>query len=324
MIDARSEGEFVKSHIPKALNIPILNNEERVIVGALYKSKGSQEAVLKGFELVGPRFHEIQKNALKQFPEKKILLYCWRGGMRSEILSWLLCMLGFEVFRLKGGYKTYRTYTFELVRKDWKFLNLAGRTGTGKTRLLHGLHEWGQQIIDLEGLANHKGSSFGGIGQNPQPSVEQFENLLAEVLRRLDPQDFIWIENESRRIGKVMLPDHFYDQMISAPLVSISKSREERIELIAEEYGTLDNEDLIAAVNRLRKKLGGQRTKEAIESIISENKETWIGLVLEYYDKAYDFDLSNHQTDQCVDLNLQGINFEESLTKLIHARQQIT
>lgn len=323
MIDTRSEGEFAQSHIPASHNLPILTNAERVIVGTLYKQKGSQQAILKGFELVGPRFHEIQKHALKQFPEKKILTYCWRGGMRSQILSWILEMVGFEVFRLKGGYKTYRTFTFDFVRKDWKFLMLAGRTGTGKTRLLKGLEAKGDQIIDLEGLANHKGSSFGGIGQEPQPSVEQFENLLAEALNMLNPKKLIWVENESRRIGRVMLPDHFYEQMLTAPLLSISKKLEERIHLIAEEYGDLDNEELIGAVTRLRKKLGGLRTKEAIEAIISGQKETWIELVLDYYDKAYDFDLNIHQKDQIQYMNLEEINHEESITKLLDARKQI-
>lgn len=324
MVDARSEGEFAQSHLPGAVNLPILTNPERVEVGTLYKQKGSQAATLKGFELVGPRFHQIQKTALSAFPEKKILIYCWRGGMRSQILSWLLGMVGFEVFRLKGGYKSYRTYTFEMVRKDWRLLVLAGRTGTGKTRLLKQLQEKGEQIIDLEGLANHKGSSFGGIGQKPQPSVEQFENLLAEALNKLDATKLIWIENESRRIGKVMLPDHFYDQMVAAPLISISKSRAERLTLIAEEYGELEEEQLIAAVTRLRKKLGGQRTKDAIQAIINGHTAIWIGLVLDYYDKAYDFDLEQHQTEQLEVLDLEEINHEESLTKLLDARQQIT
>jgi tRNA 2-selenouridine synthase len=162
MIDARSEGEFAQSHIPEAFNLPILTNQERTVVGTLYKEKGAESATLRGFELVGPRFYQIQKEAIRLFPERKIIVYCWRGGMRSQILSWLLSMVGFEVYRLKGGYKTYRTFTFEEVRKDRNLIVLGGKTGTAKTVLLQKLRERGEQILDLEGIANHKGSSFGG------------------------------------------------------------------------------------------------------------------------------------------------------------------
>jgi tRNA 2-selenouridine synthase len=273
IIDARSEGEFELGHLPNAQNIPILNNEERVVVGTIYKEKGAEKATLKGFELVGPRFHLIQKEALKKFPSKKIITYCWRGGMRSQILSWLLEMIGFEVFRLEGGYKTYRNYTYQLVRRDWKLIVLGGKTGTGKTRILHELKIQGEQTIDIEGLANHKGSSFGSIGQPPQPSVEQFENLFAEQLREMDPQIPIWVENESRKIGRLILADRFYEQMIQSPLINIQKSEAERIQLIAEEYSKLPPDELKAAVNRLSKRLGGLRTTQAIAAIESQNHE---------------------------------------------------
>ena len=156
MLDARSEGEFGQSHIRGAINLPILNNEERKIIGTIYKQEGSENAVLKGFELVGPRFHEIIKEAISFVPDKKVIIYCWRGGMRSQILSWLLSIAGFEVFRLKGGYKIYRNFTFELIRSTFKLLVLGGKTGTGKTVLLNQLSQMGQQVIDLEKIANHK------------------------------------------------------------------------------------------------------------------------------------------------------------------------
>ena len=320
ILDARSEGEFDQSHIPNAINIPILNNAERVVVGTLYKEKGAEAATLKGFELVGPRFHEIQKSALKQFPEKKILIYCWRGGMRSQILSWLLTMVGFEVNRLEGGYKTYRNYTFNRVRADIPLVVLAGRTGTGKTRLLKKLVDEGEQILDLEGLANHKGSSFGAIGQDPQPTVEQFENLLAEAIGQLKPKRPIWVENESRKIGRLILPDQFYAQMLQAPLIDIHRSTEERTQLIAEEYATLPKDDLIQAVLRLKKKLGGLRTSKAIEAIIEDKHEEWISNLLIYYDKAYDFDLDKHKSKTIISLNLEGTSESDIIKQLINAR----
>lgn len=320
IIDARSEGEFDLGHLPKAHNIPILNNEERIIIGTIYKEKGAENATLKGFELVGPRFHLIQKKALKDFPSKKIILYCWRGGMRSQILSWLLVMIGFEVFRLRGGYKIYRSYTYQLVRKDWKLIVLGGKTGTGKTRILKHLQSSGEQIIDIEGLANHKGSSFGAIGQPPQPSVEQFENLFAEQLQILNPEIPIWVENESRKIGRLILADRFYEQMIKSPLIDIQKSENERIELITEEYAQLPADELIAAVNRLSKRLGGLRTSQAIEAIKAQNHTEWISNLLIYYDKTYAFDLEKHLDDKLISLELTGIKPQDTIPILLKTK----
>ncbi|GMQ31201.1 tRNA 2-selenouridine(34) synthase MnmH [Algoriphagus confluentis] len=323
IIDARSEGEFAQSHIPGAFNLPILNDSERIEVGTLYKQKGPEEAILKGFELVGPRFHLIQKEALSKFPEKKIIVYCWRGGMRSQILSWLLSMVGFEIFRLKGGYKTYRNFTFHEVRKDLCLLVLGGKTGVGKTQLLKTLAQRGEQVLDLEGLANHRGSSFGSIGLPPQPSVEQFENLLAEMIRRLDSTQPIWVENESRKIGRVILPDRFFEQMLQSPFIDIQKTEEERIEHIAEEYAQLPKLDLIQAVKRLQKRLGGLRTQEAIAAIESEDHASWIRNLLIYYDKTYDFDLERHQEEKTKHLDLSHLSLENQIHQLLQAKNQL-
>ncbi|MFC3415786.1 tRNA 2-selenouridine(34) synthase MnmH [Algoriphagus hitonicola] len=322
ILDARSEGEFAQSHIPKAVNLPILTNEERVIVGTLYKEKGNQEAILKGFELVGPRFHQIQKEALQKFPGKKLLIYCWRGGMRSQILSWVLGMVGFEVFRLKGGYKTYRSFTFEEVRKTRKMIILGGKTGTAKTVLLQKLGKNGEQIINLEGLANHKGSSFGAIGQAPQPSVEQFENLLAEELLQTNPEVPIWVENESRKIGRTILPDGFFEQMQQSPMLDIHKSEQERIQHIATEYGNLPKAELISAIKRLGKRLGGLRTQQAITDVEEGNNESWIANLLMYYDKTYDFDLKNHHKNQIIEMDFEGKSLANQVELLIETKKQ--
>lgn len=322
MLDARSEGEFTQSHIPGAYNLPILNNEERKVVGTLYKEKGSEEATVKGFELVGPRFHEIIKEARTLFPEKKIIVYCWRGGMRSQILAWLLSMVGFEVFRIKGGYKTYRTFTFDEVRKDRTLIVLGGKTGVGKTVLLKKLQEKGEQVLDLEGLANHKGSSFGSIGLPPQPTVEQFENLVAEQLRLFNPQLPVWVENESRKIGRIILPDGFYEQMTKCLLIDIQKSPDERIAHIAEEYGILPEEDLISAVKRIQKRLGGLRTQQAIEAIQVKDYHSWISNLLVYYDKTYEFDLSRHEEGKTKILDLGGKTLEEQIELLLKSKSQ--
>lgn len=320
IVDARSENEFHQSHIPGSINLPILTNEERIRVGTLYKKEGSLRATIEGFRLVGPRFYSIQNTAIENFPEKKVLIYCWRGGMRSQILSWLLSMIGFQVYRLVGGYKVYRTFTFQLVRGDWNLLVLGGKTGVGKTRLLNALTSYGEQILDLEAIANHRGSAFGGIGQKPQPSVEQFENLMAEELRHKDPNQIIWLENESQRIGKIIINDKFFECMESAPLIDIKKSEEERIALIKEIYSTLPKEELIAAVTRLKKKLGGLRTTQAIEDIINDQHESWISNMLIYYDKSYQFDLDKHNPKTIQTLDFEGLDIETCCQLLINTK----
>jgi tRNA 2-selenouridine synthase len=320
LVDARSEGEFEQSHIPGAINIPILNNAERVQVGTLYKQAGPEKATLKGFELVGPRFHLIQREALRKFPAKKLILYCWRGGMRSQILSWLLTQVGFEVFRLEGGYKTYRSFTHACVRQTYTLLLLGGKTGTGKTVLLRALSERGEQVVDLEGLANHKGSSFGGIGQLPQPTVEQFENLFAEQLRLLDPKAPIWIEKESRRIGRIILPDQFYEQMTKSLRIEIEKTEEARIAHIAEEYASLEKEDLLQAVTRLQKKLGGFRMQQALDDIRAKQDASWIANLLGYYDKTYAYDLDCHEPGKTTLLPLHDLDLSTQLDLLLQTK----
>ncbi len=323
IVDARSEGEFAQSHVIGALNLPILNNEERKVVGTIYKQEGSENAVLKGFEMVGSRFHEIIKEAITFAPNKKVVLYCWRGGMRSQILSWLLAMAGFEVFRLKGGYKVYRSYTFQLVRSSFTLLVLGGKTGTGKTVLLKHLALMGEQVIDLEGMANHKGSAFGGIGQIEQPSVEQFENLLAEDLRKLSSQKTIWVENESRSIGCDIITAEFFDQMQNAPLIEIEKSDASRIAHIEKEYGRLPQNELIEAVRKLRKRLGIQRMEEAIEAIQNQRNAEWISNLLIYYDATYAHGMRRQENQQFKPINIDGISVEEACERLLRKKEDI-
>ena len=320
LVDARSEWEFAQSHIPGAINTPILNNAERIQVGTLYKQAGPEKAILKGFELVGPRFHLIQREALRNFPNKKVMLYCWRGGMRSQILSWLLTQVGFEVYRLAGGYKTYRTFTFNEVRKSYPLLVLGGKTGAAKTVLLQKLKERGEQVLDLEGLANHKGSSFGAIGLPAQPTVEQFENLLAEQLRNIHPDQVIWVENESRRIGRIILPDSFYLQLTQSPRIEVEKTDTERIAHIAREYAGLDQVELSDAVLRLQKRLGGDRTKQAVEAIQANQPEIWIPILLQYYDKTYSYDLDRHEVSKTIHLNLEGLALEDQVNLLLQTK----
>ena len=188
ILDVRTPAEFTQGHIVNALNLPLFTNEERVLIGTLYKKQGKQPAVLKGLEVVGPKLHEYVNEAIKLNKTGTFLVHCWRGGMRSSSMAWFLETYGFKCFTLKGGYKNYRKRVLESFNEEKNILVLGGKTGTGKTLILHELEKHKEQIIDLEKLAHHKGSSFGSLGEEPQSSQEQFENELSFQLSKVTSQ----------------------------------------------------------------------------------------------------------------------------------------
>ena len=202
VIDVRTPLEFDHARIPGAYNLPIFSNEERVMVGTTYKQKGREAAILLGFDLTGPKWSGFIKQALKRAPEKRIMVHCWRGGMRSGAMAWALNLYGFEVYLLEGGYKRFRNWVLDQFKKQYPILVLGGMTGSGKTQILHKLKEKGEQIIDLEGLAQHQGSSYGSMGYLNQPSQEHFENLLAVALSKVDTDRPLWLEDESLSIDR--------------------------------------------------------------------------------------------------------------------------
>ncbi|MEP7265546.1 MAG: tRNA 2-selenouridine(34) synthase MnmH, partial [Bacteroidota bacterium] len=206
LIDSRSEGEFARGHIPGSLNVPILNDESRAIVGTTYKKNGRQEAVLKGLELSGPLFHSLVLKVSNLCNGSPVMVYCWRGGMRSGILCWLLNLAGIKTTVLSGGYKRYRNWSLHQFTINRKLIILGGRTGSGKTEMLQRLKDLGENMICLEGLASHKGSAFGSLGQAEQPTQEHFENELAFALSNIDDSDRLWLENESRNVGRIKIP----------------------------------------------------------------------------------------------------------------------
>lgn len=233
VIDVRSEGEFAEGHIPGAHNIPILTNDDRVAVGTRYKKEGQHQAIMEGFHRVGPRLEQIIKDSLAFAPE--FIVHCWRGGMRSGNFASFVSMAGIKTHLLKGGYKTWRTHVLNQFEQPFNFLQIGGCTGSGKTELLWELKKAGAQVLDLEGLANHKGSAFGHLGLPPQPTTEQFQNELFEALTKLDPAKPIWIEDESFAIGKVFLPDSFWRTMTKSPLIELVVPEEVRIDRLVHE-----------------------------------------------------------------------------------------
>ena len=312
VLDVRSEGEYKQGHLPGAINVPLLNNEERKIVGTTYKQVGREAAVIKGFELVGHKFADYIKLVQKLSPTKKISVYCWRGGMRSNTMGWLLQLSGFNVSVLKGGYKTFRNWALETLKEERNVVILGGKTCTGKTELLKKLKEKGEQVIDLEQLACHKGSTFGALGQAAQPSNEHFENVLSLEWYTYNNKNVIWLENESNRIGGIKIPDTVFEMMRKAKLIDVVLPLEQRIKRVLDEYAVFSVELLEEGTRRLEKRLGNLRMTQAI-AFLKENKlEQWAKMMLDYYDDAYEHSNSKRETgtiktmeiDDIVDLNV--------------------
>jgi tRNA 2-selenouridine synthase len=289
VVDVRSPAEFEKGHIPGAVSLPLFSNEERAIIGTLYKKEGKENAVLKGLEIVGPKMKQLVVKAKDYSGGKPLFVHCWRGGMRSGSVAWLLETAGLECFVLEGGYKAYRRTFLQLLDShEWHFMVLAGPTGSGKTDILNDMQQEGEQVIDLEGLANHKGSAFGGIGMPPQPSNEQFENDIHQVLRRLNPEIPIWVEGESKTIGRNFIPHELFLKLNASPTFYISIPQRERIKRLVAEYGGFEQSVLEEAFVRIQKRLGGVRTQKAVEAIQNKDYELAAMFALEYYDKTYE------------------------------------
>jgi len=293
VIDVRSEGEYAEGHIINAINLPILNNTERKAVGTDYKQKGQKEAIMTGFRLIGPRLPEILENAEKLASDKELLVHCWRGGMRSNYFCQFVSMARIKARSLEGGYKTYRQKALESFKLPLKLRVIGGTTGSGKSDVLRALAAKGEQIIDLENLANHKGSVFGGLMMPKQPTTEQFQNNLFEAIIKLDLDRTIWIEDESLSIGRIFLPKDFWATMSSGPVVEIEVERGKRIERLVNEYGPADRNEFLELMGKITKRLGGQNYNAAKEKLLEGDMYSTVDILLRYYDKAYQFGLDN-------------------------------
>lgn len=287
VVDVRSPLEFVAGHIKNAINIPILNNEERVAVGTDYKQKGQAEAIKTGFRLVGPRLEEIIIQTQKVANGNELLVHCWRGGMRSNNFCQFVGMAGVKSQSLTGGYKAYRQFALQNFKRPFQFILLTGFTGSGKSEILRELKNQGEQILDLEDLANHKGSAFGGLMMPQQPSTEQFQNNLFEEILNLDLSKNIWVEDESIAIGKIFLPNDFWNTMSQSKLIQMEVSKEIRVQRLVTEYGSANRDAFLETIGKVTKKLGGQNYNAAKEKLLSGDMASTIDILLTYYDKAY-------------------------------------
>jgi tRNA 2-selenouridine synthase len=322
LIDARSEGEYGKGHIPGAVNIPLLNNENRAIVGTTYKQKGRKEAVIKGFELSGPLFHSMILKVNEINDSSNVMVYCWRGGMRSAVLCWILEMAGIKTTILKGGYKQFRNWSLSQFTKDRNLVILGGKTGSGKTEMLKIIKDEGEQVVCLETLASHRGSAFGSLGQATQPSQEHFENMLAFQLGALNPERPLWLENESRNIGVIKIPDALFEQMRKALVIEMNVPRPLREARILNEYGSFSKEELNDKTIKLIKRMGGQNVKESVQRLMENNLPGWLNPLLDYYDRTYSFgnELRNPEQVVSVDVNWSVPQLEAQ--QLINAQKK--
>ena len=355
LIDVRSPAEYLHAHIPGARSLPLFTNEERKIVGTAYKQESREKAIKIGLKYFGPKMAGIVEQVEKWCCEAKntaaikvneegssrtgflppescsVVVHCWRGGMRSAGVAWLLDLYGFKVYTIKGGYKSFRHWCLAQMASTSPLQILGGFTGSHKTELLQALQSEGQSIIDLEGLANHKGSAFGNINMPPQPTQEQFENNLATAIysARLSaantstPAAPIWLEDESQRIGDINIPAPFFKQMRKAPLVLLDVPFENRLQHILSYYGKGDTEKLVNAVLRIQQRLGGLEAKNAVQHLMEGDRESSFRILLRYYDKWYQKNLDQReQTDKQprTQWTWQGEDVAEVVSRLINMK----
>lgn len=366
VLDVRSPGEYTHAHIPSAISLPLFNDEERKQVGTTYKQQSREAAIKIGLDYFGVKMKAMVEDAesLVQSHESgvrkahnselrtpnSVLVHCWRGGMRSAALAWLLDMYGFKVYLLAGGYKAYRNWVLAQFEKEYHFNIIGGYTGSGKSLLLHELEKQGKTIIDLEGLAKHKGSAFGAMEGIPQPGQEMFENLLAQGLADtgcliLDknikyqtpgieypassikhpassnqhPASVIYLEDESQRIGNLQIPMPLWNTMRRSPVFFMDIPFEKRLDHITEDYGKLKKETLHDAILRIQKRLGGLETKNALRFLAENDHRECFRILLSYYDKWYYKGLVNRDNISSLlnKIPCTGVDTETNIQKLL-------
>lgn len=301
VLDVRSPGEYIHAHIPGAYSLPLFTDEERKVVGTTYKQVSRENAIKVGLKYFGTKTVTMIEEVEQLVGEtaNPLIIHCWRGGMRSAAVAWLLDLYGFKVYTLIGGYKVFRKWVLQQFEKEYDLKIIGGYTGSGKTNVLKSLQQQGETIIDLEALANHKGSAFGSLGEQQQPSQEMFENLLALELwtkvgsclmtgdSKKDRASVIWLEDESQRIGNVNIPLLLFEHMRTKPVLFLDIPFEERLNNIIEAYGNFEREKLVNAIMRIKKRLGGLETKTALNFLLDDDIKNSFAVLLKYYDKWY-------------------------------------
>lgn len=311
VIDVRSPGEFLQGHIPGAHNIPLFDNDERARVGTTYVKIGKEPAIELGKSIAGEKT-DYYLNAIREVaPEKQMLLHCWRGGMRSAKIAAFFAEAGYKVFVLEGGYKAYRGYIRKQFSSGRPIFLIGGYTGSGKTGILNKIGKMDHQIIDLEALACHKGSNFGHLGQDTQPTTEQFENDLYSQWAELDQLKPLWLEHESMNIGSVTLPDTFHAAMLKGKLFFIELPKDYRIKRLVDEYACFEKPVLQTVLEHIGQYMGSYQAREVLVALQNDDFEKVADITLVYYDKLYANSLTRRPVEKIVRIPLPSGTLKE-------------
>ena len=291
VIDVRSPSEFAEDHIPGAINCPVLDDTERAAIGTLYKQVSAFDAKKRGAALVAKNIaHHIESGFIAHGREWRPLVYCWRGGKRSGAMAYILSEIGWHAAQLDGGYRAYRRSILAQLAElpgRYRYRVVCGPTGNAKSRLLQALAQTGAQVLDLEGIACHRGSVLGTLPATPQPAQKMFDSLVWEGLRKFDPARDVYVEAESKKIGQLQLPDALLERMRASPCVQIEASLAERVAFLLHEYGHFlhDPQDLKAKLACLT----GLHSKETIARWGAHiDREQWSELVADLLENHYD------------------------------------
>ena len=301
VIDVRAPGEFAEDHLTGAINLPVLDDEERCRVGTIYKQDSPFEARKIGAALVSRNIAaHLESHFSTKGKDYRPLVYCWRGGQRSGSLATVLNDIGWATTVIEGGYRTYRSHVIETIRVQCEalaFIVLNGFTGAGKTLILKSLERSGHQVLDLESLACHKGSVFGGDLNSPQPAQKRFETLLFDHLSTFDPSRPVFIEAESAKIGRLNLPNPLWQQMKHAPVVEIASPLASRSAYLTADYREWlgDPARVQRTIDRLK---GFHSDRTLLEWKAMSERGEWpllvTALLAEHYDKCYSVGGSGH------------------------------
>lgn len=311
LVDVRSPGEFTQEHIPGAVNIPLFSDEERAEVGTAYKQIGPGAARFRGLAHVGPKLYGLVSEIAELSKDRTPVLYCWRGGERSQAIAQILDLMRISGYRITGGYKAYRQYVLARLQQHptCDVAVVHGLTGVGKTDLLNALRGQGMPAIDLEGLANHRGSVFGGVGLGEQPGQKCFDSLLLGELEQFDQYGLILVESESRRIGRVYLPDRLYEKMKTGHHVLVYDQFENRVDRLYREYtangAVLDVDGLERCLKGIQSHLGKKKHQEMLAMLQAGDIRPLISLLLsDYYDPLYGYPQGQDPAyDLCIDMS---------------------
>ena len=324
VIDVRTPAEFAEATIPGAVNVPILDNLERAEIGTLYRQQGPSLARQRGVEMVSPRIPGLIQMVRDQRnnTERPVLVFCWRGGLRSRSMVEFLNLAGIPAVQVVGGFKAFRTHVLEFLEKgEWgRLFVLRGLTGVGKTRLLKRLEADGYPILDLEGLANHRGSAFGALGLTEQPGQKAFETALWEALRCIPPGGWALSEGESRNIGKLQLPEQVYKALQVETSLWLEAPLDLRVQMILEDYPAQDDakEAFVRPLEALKRRLGKERVAGFLQLLEDGEWEELVRqLMVDYYDPLYKY----RKPDQCLDIEFSSE--DEGVSRLKVAINQL-